>query len=154
MGGACTNKVRVRRDRVEKIILDPIRDDLLSPEVVEQMASEMRKQQAVRLNKLAEKADAASAEVQAISDRIANCANDSPRAIPTLSQTRFRSGPNRSAMNFWTHSRPRSNSAKMIALLPKGAESYRRRFRKTSTTTHEPPARRALSCASSWEISA
>jgi site-specific DNA recombinase len=41
-GRACSNSVRVRRDRAEAVLLDPTRRDLLSPERVERMAKEMQ----------------------------------------------------------------------------------------------------------------
>lgn len=40
-GRACFNSIRVRRDRIEDILLDPIRKDLLMPERAERMAKEM-----------------------------------------------------------------------------------------------------------------
>jgi site-specific DNA recombinase len=55
VGGACGNKVRVRRDHVEKAILDPIRHELLSPDRVDQMAREIEKRFAQRAQELAEK---------------------------------------------------------------------------------------------------
>jgi hypothetical protein len=39
-GRACSNSVRVRRDRIETMLLDPIRKDLLTPERAERMAKE------------------------------------------------------------------------------------------------------------------
>jgi len=41
-GHACSNSIRVRRDRVERLLLGPIRDDLLVPERVERMVREMQ----------------------------------------------------------------------------------------------------------------
>jgi len=41
-GHACSNSIRVRRDRVEEALLGPIRNDLLAPERVAQMAKEMQ----------------------------------------------------------------------------------------------------------------
>jgi hypothetical protein len=43
-GHACSNSIRVRRDSVEAILLDPIRKDLLAPERVERMGAEMQAQ--------------------------------------------------------------------------------------------------------------
>lgn len=41
-GRACSNAVRVRRDRLEAALLDPIRKELLSPERAQKMAKEMQ----------------------------------------------------------------------------------------------------------------
>jgi DNA invertase Pin-like site-specific DNA recombinase len=43
-GHACSNSIRVRRDSVEAILLNPIRKDLLAPERVERMGAEMQAQ--------------------------------------------------------------------------------------------------------------
>jgi site-specific DNA recombinase len=42
-GGACSNSRRIRREAIEEAILDPIRSEVLSPERVAHMASEMQK---------------------------------------------------------------------------------------------------------------
>jgi len=41
-GRACSNSILVRRDRVEDILLGPIRDDLLKADRVTRMAKEMQ----------------------------------------------------------------------------------------------------------------
>ncbi|GFE80267.1 hypothetical protein GCM10011487_22670 [Steroidobacter agaridevorans] len=41
---ACANRIRIRRDVVERAILDPVRQDLLSPDRVQAMAAEMQRQ--------------------------------------------------------------------------------------------------------------
>jgi hypothetical protein len=41
-GCACDNHIRVRRDRLESAILGPLRDEMLAPERVAQMAKEMQ----------------------------------------------------------------------------------------------------------------
>ena len=41
-GRACSNSILVRRDRLENILLGPIRDDLLKPDRVARMAKEMQ----------------------------------------------------------------------------------------------------------------
>jgi hypothetical protein len=42
-GKACNNTIRVRRDVAERVILTPITDELLAPEVINEMAAEMRR---------------------------------------------------------------------------------------------------------------
>ena len=66
MGGACENGERVRRDHIEAAILDPIRTQLLSPERVARMVSEMQKLVAARARKASTKAGSLPAELQAL----------------------------------------------------------------------------------------
>ena len=70
LGGHCPNSVRVRRDRVEEAILDPIREELLAPDQVERMAEEMRKISAEQLRRKAQRAKTVPKELKAISERI------------------------------------------------------------------------------------
>jgi hypothetical protein len=42
-GGACDNHIRVRRDALESAILGPLRNEMLAPERVAQMAKEMHR---------------------------------------------------------------------------------------------------------------
>jgi hypothetical protein len=41
-GGACSNRIRVRRDAVERVVLGGVRRDLLAPERLQRMAQEMQ----------------------------------------------------------------------------------------------------------------
>jgi hypothetical protein len=50
-GGACDNHIRVRRDRLESAILSPLRDEMLAPERVAQMAKEMQMSLLERMHK-------------------------------------------------------------------------------------------------------
>jgi hypothetical protein len=131
VGGDCTNNVWVRRDRVEKIILDPIRQELLSPEVVERMAKELRQQHAAWLNDLAGKADAAPAEVRSISERIARLRDRLAAGDPDMEPDEIQIAIDRAEQkrHELLDTQPAAKqSAKMIALLPKAAESYRRQI--------------------------
>ena len=47
-GGGCSNAVRVRRDHVQHVIVDPVKDDLLAPARIERMAAEMQIYYAIR----------------------------------------------------------------------------------------------------------
>lgn len=47
MGGDCANNVRVRREHVEAVILDPIRKELPEPQRVERMAQEIDRKSVV-----------------------------------------------------------------------------------------------------------
>jgi hypothetical protein len=55
-GGACSNRIRVRRTKIESIILDPIRKELLEPQPVTRMAEEMEATCAERIKAATERA--------------------------------------------------------------------------------------------------
>jgi len=69
-GRACSNSVRVRRDRIETILLDPIRKELLTPERVEQMAKEMQAYYLDRVRAMQTRAVEQPQELQELTARI------------------------------------------------------------------------------------
>jgi hypothetical protein len=62
-GGACSNRIRVRRTKIESIILDPIRKELLEPQRVKRMAEEMETAWAERIKAAAKRLVGASDEL-------------------------------------------------------------------------------------------
>jgi Recombinase zinc beta ribbon domain len=50
-GGACDNHIRVRRDALEAAILGPLRNEMLAPERVAQMAKEMQRDLLERMHR-------------------------------------------------------------------------------------------------------
>ncbi len=129
--GACSNSVRIRRDRVEEVILDPVRRELLSPERVERMAQEMQKLFTAHMKEQAEKADAVPAELQAISDRIGRLrerlANGDPDLEPDEIQAAIDLAEEK--QKELVNAQPAAKqSAKMISMLPKAADIYRRQI--------------------------
>jgi site-specific DNA recombinase len=69
-GHACSNSIRVRRDRVEHVLLGPIRDDLLAPERVARMVKEMQDHYVERVRATQERAVEAPRELQELTARI------------------------------------------------------------------------------------
>jgi hypothetical protein len=70
-GRACSNAIRVRRDTVERIILGGVCQELLAPERVAQMASEIHATYAERVRKIAARAETLPREIQELDARIA-----------------------------------------------------------------------------------
>ncbi len=130
-GGACTNSVRVGRKHAEKIILDPIRDELLSPERVQQMAKKMQELFADRAREKAERADAVPEELKAISDRIGRLRDRLSQGDPDLEPDEIQVAIDlaEEKRKDLIRAQPASKeSAKLISLLPKAAEAYRRQI--------------------------
>jgi site-specific DNA recombinase len=69
-GRACTNSTRVRRSAIEAAILDPLRDDLLSPARIERMARKLQQGFAAQLQEQHAKAEERPKEIRAIEARI------------------------------------------------------------------------------------
>jgi len=70
-GKACNNDIRVRRDLAEQIILRPVIEELLSPDMVEEMVKEMRAYYQQQVAALHAKRDKVPAEVEELNKRIA-----------------------------------------------------------------------------------
>jgi site-specific DNA recombinase len=70
-GKACKNRIRVRRDVAEQVILEPIVDELLSDEMVQEMVTEFRAYYTDRMEAARAKQTKVPAEVAEIDQRIA-----------------------------------------------------------------------------------
>jgi site-specific DNA recombinase len=69
-GRACSNSIKVRRERIESILLDPIRKELLSPKRAGRMAREMQAYFVERSQEAQARAAEQPHELQEISARI------------------------------------------------------------------------------------
>jgi site-specific DNA recombinase len=70
-GNACSNSIRVRRDRVEAVLLGPINHDLQDPERVARMAKEMQDYHLERIRMMHARAADVPRELQELAARIA-----------------------------------------------------------------------------------
>ena len=70
-GKACSNNVRVRRDQIEKLLLAPVREELLAPKRIERMAREMQRDYAARAKALVARSEAIPQGLQDLDARIA-----------------------------------------------------------------------------------
>jgi hypothetical protein len=69
-GNACTNNVRVRRDRAEKVLIHPMRTELLAPRRVALMAKEMQTYYAEQVRGIQTRGTEAPRELEELSARI------------------------------------------------------------------------------------
>jgi len=131
VGGACANNVRVRRDVAETKILDPIRNELLSPERVDRMAREIEARFKERIQELSEKST--PAEIQSLDARIERLHEKLAAGDPDLEPDELQlvidaaQRKRRELVNAQPEAR---YSAKIIAALPKVAEAYRRQIER------------------------
>jgi hypothetical protein len=127
-GRACKNTIRVRRDVAERVILTPVIDELLAPDMVDEMVVEMRKHYA---HKMAEaKAEQAKrpAEVVELERRIARLqdrlkAGDPDMAADELMAVIEKAEAKRAAL---LSEQPEARRAERILhALPAAAKQYR-----------------------------
>jgi uncharacterized protein YeeX (DUF496 family) len=105
-GHACSNSIRVRRDRVERVLLGPIRDDLLAPERVARMVKEMEDHYRERVQASQARTAEAPRELQELAARIERLRERLQRGDPDMRPTSFRPpsiGRRRSAASFKSH---------------------------------------------------
>lgn len=131
LGGDCKNSERVRRDRVEDVILGPIRDELLCPDRIERMAQEMRDQHAERIKELADREESLPTELKVISERISRLRVRLAVGDPDLESDEIQAAIDRAEekrQKLLSEQPSVRHSAKMISMLPKAAKEYRRQI--------------------------
>src|SRR5882757_2819662 len=127
-GGACSNHIRVRRDAVERIILGGLRQELLAPERVAQMASEIQAAYAERVSKIAARAETLPREIQELDTRIARLRERLKAGDPDFAADELQAGIERaeSKRRELLDARPAEReNARVWALMPRAAELYR-----------------------------
>lgn len=128
-GHACSNSIRVRRDRVEEALLGPIRNDLLAPERVAQMAKEMQEYYLDRVRAMETRATEAPQELQELAARIERLRDRLKRGDPDMTADELQAAIDRAdgkrrelqEQQFAAAPPPR-----VLSILPRAAELYRR----------------------------
>ena len=129
VGGACGNKVRVRRDLVEEKILDPVRKELLAPERVDAMAKEIDKYVREHYRMMVEKSTPAN--IQKINARIRRLRERLAAGDPDLEadELQLAIGAAENKRRNILEAQPASKrSAKILTAVPKAAQVYRRQI--------------------------
>lgn len=128
-GGACSNRIRVRRDSIGRTLLDPIRNELLSPERRAKMVKEMQVAYAERVRAIAQRAETAPQEAAALDARIDRLrerlkAGDPDMTPDELQATIERAEAKRRELNNAAARSTAGGSAQILSILPKAAEYY------------------------------
>ena len=129
-GRACSNAIRVRRDRVEAILLDPIRRELLSRERVERMAKEMRADFLDRVRSAQTRAVEAPREVQELSARIERLRERLRRGDEDMAADEIQAAidcAEAKRRDVLARDTP-APATRLLTLLPQAAEAYRRQI--------------------------
>ena len=130
-GRACSNGVRVRRDRAEVVLLDPIRKDLLSPERVERMAKEMRAAYVEHLRVLQMREAERPQELQELTARIERLRARLNRGDPDMTPDEIQAAIERAeakARELRGLEASSMPAMKAFTMLPRAAEAYRRQI--------------------------
>lgn len=128
-GRACSNHVRVRRDRAEVVLLDPIRKDLLSPERVNLMAKEMRDSYVEHLRSLRTQTTERPGELQELTARIDRLRERLKRGDPDMTSDEIQAAIERAEAKARELQDVEPTPAmRIFTMLPRAAEAYRRQI--------------------------
>lgn len=127
-GGACSNTIRVRRTSIERVLLDPIREQLLTPDRRARMVKEMEAAFAERIRSCAQRAKTAPAEAQELDARISRLRERLKNGDPDMTADELQAAIDRAeAKRRELDSSARAgvgDAARILAVLPKAAEYY------------------------------
>ncbi len=130
-GRGCKNDIRVRRDLAEQVIIGPIKDELLAPEMVDDMAKEMERYYAGVMSQQKATAEQRPAEVAALDARIEKLRamlKADPDMADELQAGIEKAEAKRVALLAETPTAKRH--AKILAALPGAAKQYRDQITK------------------------
>jgi site-specific DNA recombinase len=132
-GRACSNGVRVRRDRAEAVLIDPIREALFAPEHVQFMAREMEGYYRERVRSMQGRAAQAPKELEELDARIARLRERLRQGDPDLAADELQAAIERAEAKRRDLERQQpaaKASAKLFSLLPRAAEQCRRQIER------------------------
>lgn len=126
-GGACSNHIRVRRDAIERVLLGPIRSELLSAERRERMAKEMQAAYVEQIKAIAQRAQSVPQEAAELDARIVRLRERLKKGDPDLTSDELQIALDRAETKRRGLDHTRSavgSSAQILSVLPKAAEYY------------------------------
>jgi site-specific DNA recombinase len=130
-GRACTNDIRVSRDRLQEVILGPVQTGLLAPERIQTMQREMQAYYAEKVKAGETRAIEAPKELQELEARIDRLRERLRAGDPDMTAGDIQAAIERAqakCQELRDSSPAAKQSAKMFAFLPKAAELYRRQI--------------------------
>lgn len=129
--GACSNGVRIRRDALQTTILGRVNSDLLSPERVKVMAREMERYYADCVRAQESRSAEAPLELQQLEARLGRLRERLRTGDPDMEPDELRAAiekveaKRQELMDLNSEGR---DSAKVMSMLPKAAELYRKQI--------------------------
>jgi site-specific DNA recombinase len=130
-GRACSNSIRVRRDRAETALIDPIRKELLSPERTQRMVKEMQASYIEHLRTLQARVTEQPKELQELTARIERLRERLKRGDADMTPDEIQAAIERAeakARELQGLGSAAMPAMKVFAMLPRAAEAYRRQI--------------------------
>lgn len=130
-GKACSNSIQVRKDRVQDVLIGPISEQLLSDDRVARMAKEMQAYFLERTRAMESRAAEAPRELQELTARIERLRQRLKTGDPDMPADEIQAAIDRaeSKRRELQDQQPEAKqSAKVLTMLPKAAELYRRQI--------------------------
>jgi site-specific DNA recombinase len=128
-GGPCSNAVRLRREVAERVLLDPIRKELIAPERAARMAKEMHEYFLERTRAMRTRVVEVPLELQDLCARIERLRERLKHGDPDMPADEIQAAVDRaeSKRRELEEQGPAARrSAKILTMLPRAAEAYRR----------------------------
>jgi hypothetical protein len=126
-----SNSVRVRRDRAEAVLIDPIRKDLLSPDRTHRMANEMQFEYVERIRATPIRLAEHPKELRELLDRIQRLRHRLKRGDPDMTLDEIQAAIERAeakAQELQSLDAQMAPALKVFTMLPRAAEAYRRQI--------------------------
>jgi hypothetical protein len=131
-GNACPNSIRVRRDRIEAVLLDPVNEKLIDPERIARIAKEMQDYYVERVRVMRAQAAEVPRELQELSARISRLKDRLRHGDPDLTGDELQAAIDRAEAKRRDVQQNQLEVAgqppKVLAILPRAAELYRRQI--------------------------
>jgi site-specific DNA recombinase len=130
-GRACSNSIRVRRDRAETVLIDPIRKDLLSAERAQRMAREMQFEYVERVRATQTRRAEYPQELRDLIGRIERLRDRLKRGDPDMTPDEIQAAIERAeakAHELQSLDARTAPALKVFTMLPRAAEAYRRQI--------------------------
>jgi hypothetical protein len=124
---ACSNKTRVRRDALERGIIEPIKKQLLDPERIQKMAAKLQKQFSDRRAELERRGGDAPRELAELDARPDRLRERLRKGDPDMEPDELQSAIDRvhaKRQQLAISLLPADGAAKVLAMLPRAAEIY------------------------------
>lgn len=130
-GRACSNGVRIRRNVIEEKLIGPLRTDFLSQERIGRVQAEMQRYYSERLRATQTRTQEAPRELAELVARIDRLRERLHRGDPDMAPDELQAAIDRAEakrQNLLEAQPAAKESAKLLTILPRAAEMYRRQI--------------------------
>jgi site-specific DNA recombinase len=126
-GGGCSNAIRVRRDHIQHVLVDPVKNDLRAPDRVQRIAAEMQSYYREQVQAMQARAVEQPRELQELAARIERLRERLKHGDPDMTADEIQAAIDRAEAKRRELAEQQPDvmaSAKILAMLPKAAALY------------------------------